>query len=89
MEGCENIHEGSEWRYIMKEDTIEIPKWIVERAIDALRQNYNCMNGESSIKRQTAQAHNYLSAYVAGKATEEEINSISMHYCLARLKHYE
>ena len=73
-----------------REEMIEVPRWILDNAKEALRQNYNyLMSNESCLKRMTAKAHNYLNAYLHGKATKDEINDISLHYIMANLRHYE
>ena len=73
-----------------REEMIEVPRWILDNAKEALRQNYNyLMSNESCLKRITANAHNYLNAYLHGKATDDEINDISLHYIMANLRHYE
>ena len=74
----------------MEEKMIAIPEWILRDAIETLRLNYNMMEKyESCLKRKTAKSYNYLNAHLHGKATEDEINDISLHYIMANLRHYE
>jgi len=74
------------------EETITIPRWIVEDAQNALRLNYNVMaekNSQSCLRRQTAQSYNFLSLYLSKEhPTDEEIRRITIDYIDGQTKQF-
>ena len=72
-------------RETSKAESVEIPKWIVRDAINALRLNYNNIKEECCLKRQTAQSHNFLTAYFKGETSHDNIKRITVNYIDCRL----
>ena len=73
-------------------ENITIPRWIVDKAINALRLNYNVMaehGSESCLRRQTASAYNYLLLFFTKEnPTSEEIRKITVDYIDGRVKSF-
>lgn len=65
-------------------ENITIPRWIVDKAVNALRLNYNVMaekGSQSCLRRQTASAYKFLDLYMTEKnPTEEQLKRISLDY---------
>ena len=70
----------------MEERKIEIPEWVVRKALSVLRQNYNAIDEQCCLKRQTASAFNYLNIYLRGNVMDEEIRQIAVGYIDGNLK---
>lgn len=64
---------------------IEIPKWIIEKAMDVLEMNYVKIDYGCRLKRQTADSYNMLGAFLNGVPSYDELNKISLYYIDGKL----
>lgn len=66
-------------------EMVQIPRFAVDKAIEALRLNYNNINCECCLKRMTASAHNFLKVYSTEGATETDIQNAITSYARGNL----
>ena len=72
-----------------KEKTTEVPMWVLNDIYDALRIHRNHMieakNTQSCLWRMTNKAMNFVSCYMAEKATDENLDKIISSYITGEL----
>lgn len=66
-------------------ELVQIPRFVIDKAIEALRLNYNNINCECCLKRMTASAHNLLKVHSTEGATEADIQDAITSYSRGNL----
>ena len=66
-------------------EMVQIPRFAVDRAIEALRMNHNNINCECCLKRMTASAYNLLKVYTTEGAIETDIEKVITGYTRGNL----
>lgn len=65
-------------------EQVVIPRWVVEKAFNALRLNYNTMVSEGfdgCLRRQTATSYNYMKLFLEKEhPTDNEIKRVALNY---------
>ena len=69
-------------------EMVQIPRFAVEKAIEALRLNHNGIKSECCLKRMTASAHNLLKVYSKDGVTKEQIDAAILSYMDGDLFNY-
>ena len=71
-----------------EEKKIEVPEWIIQKAMSVLAQNHRAIEEQCCLKRQTASAYNYLALYLRGDVKDEELEKVAVNYLDGRIKQF-